>query len=87
MRSRRDKRVSALWASTDTRFSHPESLANKINPIYAGLGEKDLAFESLQTAFNEHSILLPRMKVDPLLDQLRTDSRFAGLTRRLGLEP
>jgi tetratricopeptide (TPR) repeat protein len=52
--------------------------------VYAGLGEKDNAFEWLERAYNEHA-LLTGLKVDPQWDNLRTDPRFANLMRRVGL--
>jgi DNA-binding winged helix-turn-helix (wHTH) protein/Tfp pilus assembly protein PilF len=53
--------------------------------IYMGLGEKDKAFEWLGNACQERSQLLLGLKVDPLFDSLRSDSRFADLLRRVGL--
>jgi tetratricopeptide (TPR) repeat protein len=55
--------------------------------IYVGLGEKDQAFEWLEKAFAERDEGLLYLKVDPLLDSLRSDPRFAGLLRRLNLAP
>jgi hypothetical protein len=54
--------------------------------IYIGLGEKDRAFESLESAYKERSDLLVYLKVDPRLDTLRSDPRFADLMRRVGLQ-
>lgn len=53
--------------------------------IYIGLGQNDLAFRSLERAFREHSDMLVYLKVDSRLDPLRSDSRFADLTRRVGV--
>ena len=53
--------------------------------IYTGLGEKDSAFEWLENAYRERSDLLIYVKVDPRLDSLRSDARFAELVRRVGL--
>ena len=55
--------------------------------IYAGLGEKDEAFRSLDTACQTRSEGLIWIKVDPALDNLRTDARFANILRRVHLEP
>lgn len=52
--------------------------------IYAGLGEKERAFESLEKAYAEKDESLLYLKVDPVLDPLRSDPRFAGLLRRVG---
>ena len=53
--------------------------------IYAGLGEKDLAFEWLENAYKERSDLLVYLNRDPRLDSLRPDPRFADLVKRVGL--
>src|SRR5438270_2299922 len=51
--------------------------------IHTGLGEKDLAFEWLENGYKERSDLLIYLKVDPRLDSLRSDARFAELVRRV----
>ena len=55
--------------------------------IYAGLGEKDEAFASLEKAYQERDENLLHYKDAPLLDNLRSDPRFANLLRRLNLTP
>jgi len=52
--------------------------------IYAGLGDKDKAFEWLEKGYREGG-LLTGLKTDPQWDSLRTDSRFADLLKRVGL--
>lgn len=53
--------------------------------IYAQLGEKDAAFEALNRAWEVRESRLLSLKVDPYLDPLRGDSRYAALVDRLGL--
>jgi TolB-like protein/Tfp pilus assembly protein PilF len=55
--------------------------------IYAALGEKEDAFVWLQKAFDEKEEELTLIKVDPRLDSLRSDPRFADLLRRVNLAP
>ena len=52
--------------------------------IYAGLGEKGLAMEWLEKAYQENSQWLCHIKLDPQLEILRGDPRFADLLRRIG---
>jgi len=52
--------------------------------IYAGLGEKALAMEWLEKAYQENSQWLCHIKFDPQLDILRGDPHFADLLRRIG---
>jgi adenylate cyclase len=54
--------------------------------IYAGLGDKDKAFEWLEKGYREGGLLVG-LKVDPHWDNLRTDARFTDLTKRVGLAP
>jgi len=53
--------------------------------IYAGLGEKDHAFEWLQNAYQQHDLTLVILDIDPMLDSLRGDTRFITLVERVGL--
>ncbi len=54
--------------------------------IYIGLGEKDLAFEWLDKAYEEHDQSLLWLKGDPTYDSIRVDPRFKELLRKIGLE-
>ena len=54
--------------------------------VYAALGEKDQAFEYLQKACEERSSWMSYLKVDPLLNSLRSDPRFKSLLKRMKLE-
>lgn len=55
--------------------------------IYAQLGEKDLAFESLDKAIEIRSYPVMFLRVTPDIDPLRADPRFADALRRVGLLP
>jgi serine/threonine-protein kinase len=58
-----------------------------IGVIHAALGEKDQAFEWFEKAFQARSEELLFLKVDPKMDSLRSDARYADLLRRLKLAP
>lgn len=51
--------------------------------IYSALGDKAKAIAELETAFNEHDYLLPRIQVEPFLDPLRNEPRFQELIKRM----
>jgi eukaryotic-like serine/threonine-protein kinase len=55
--------------------------------IYAGLGDRDQAFDWLQRAYDERYSLLVLLQVDPDLNPLRDDPRFEALVRRVGSTP
>lgn len=52
--------------------------------IYAALGDRDRAMDTLERGFQAHSILA-FVLANPELDSLRSDPRFQQLRRRLGL--
>ena len=54
--------------------------------IYAALGEKDQAFELLEKSYRDHTVDMLTLYYDPLIDNLRSDPRFADLQRRVGLK-
>jgi hypothetical protein len=45
----------------------------------------DEAFEWLNQAYDAHDMQMVSLKVNPTLDGLRGDARFADLVRRVGL--
>jgi tetratricopeptide (TPR) repeat protein len=53
--------------------------------IYAGLDDKDAAFQWLQDAYNAHDVGLVYLEVDPCLDPLHSDPRLHELMQRVGL--
>jgi TolB-like protein/Flp pilus assembly protein TadD len=53
--------------------------------VYAGLGEKDESFAWLEKSFAAHDKGLTYLKIDPCVDPLRSDLRFDGLVRHVGL--
>ena len=61
------------------------SSAYEIATLYSDLGQKDEAFQWLNTAYQEHDRYLLELKTDFLLDPLRADPRFAELVRKIGL--
>ncbi|HEV2045071.1 MAG TPA: tetratricopeptide repeat protein [Chthoniobacterales bacterium] len=52
--------------------------------VYAGLGDKDKAFEWLEKAYQERSDSLAWFRFDPESKSLRSDPRFAILMRKIG---
>ncbi len=53
--------------------------------MYAGLGEKDKAFEFLERAYRNRSLEISwHLKADLRIDNLRSDPRFQDLVRRVG---
>jgi len=53
--------------------------------LYAILGDKDHAFDMLERAYDRHELWLVYLKVDPTWNNLRADTRFQTLLRRVRL--
>ncbi|MCI0602714.1 tetratricopeptide repeat-containing serine/threonine-protein kinase [bacterium] len=82
MRSLYHKTLEGLKKSSENgNYVSPMNFAY----IYAYLGDKDQAFAWLEKAYQERSPWLTNLKVDPQFENLRTDSRFKILLRRIGL--
>jgi len=58
--------------------------AYQIAKLYADLGDKEHAFEWLNTAYQDHDIKLIGLRTDFEFDSLRSDPRYAELVRKIG---
>ena len=72
---------------TMERIKHPE-LEGFTGPfdvacLYVTLGAKDKAFELLEKAYQEHNYRISVLQVEPQIDPLRDDPRYADLVRRV----
>jgi DNA-binding winged helix-turn-helix (wHTH) protein/TolB-like protein/Flp pilus assembly protein TadD len=68
------------------RFSEHKHVApTVIAAIYGALGDKTQAFVFLEKAYSERDFILVMLNVEPMFDPLRSDPRFAELSRRVGL--
>jgi serine/threonine-protein kinase len=64
----------------------PESnVAYRVAAVHAWRGERDCAFEWLDRAYARHDLELRFIKVDPFLRNLRADSRYAALLKKMNL--
>ena len=75
------KGIETMKAQRKTGYSSASTIAD----LYADLGDKEQAFQWLNTAFQEHDEGLEGLKTDFSLDSLRSDPRFAKLVRKVGL--
>ncbi len=80
---------SALRKAIEVLLTQRKANAAYVSPIqvaqlYADLGEKDAAFEWLNTACQEHTPNLEQLRTDFALDSLHSDPRYAELVRKIG---
>jgi tetratricopeptide (TPR) repeat protein len=71
-----------LIAESKTRYVPSYPLA----AIHAALGERDEALARLARAYDERDSWMDYLGLDPRLDGLRSDPRFAELLRRMDLD-
>ena len=57
----------------------------RIAATYAAMGQNDQAFQWMDKAIEEHDPQMARLRVDPMLDPLRSDPRFQSYLDRLNL--
>ncbi len=71
--------LDKLLARAKKEYVSPYEIA----VIFAGLGEKDRAFEWLDKAYEDRSTMLVYFRMDPRIWGLRPDPRFESLLRRM----
>jgi tetratricopeptide (TPR) repeat protein len=74
--------LNQLHAVARERYVSPYDIAM----VHVGLQENDEAFVWLQRAFEQKSLWLGYLNVEPQLDAQRSDRRFQDLLRRIGLQ-
>jgi tetratricopeptide (TPR) repeat protein len=80
-RAEAEKILREIKLKSKSAYVSPYMIAT----IYAGLGEKDRAFELLEEAYQERSLdIASHLKADLRFDNLRSDPRFQALVRRVG---
>jgi TolB-like protein/DNA-binding winged helix-turn-helix (wHTH) protein/Flp pilus assembly protein TadD len=73
--------LEGLRQLSTTRYVSPYSVAL----VHAGLGDRDQALAWLDKAYAERSDYMAYLKLEPMLDSLRSDRRFVALVERVGL--
>jgi TolB-like protein len=73
--------MKVLLSQRQTGYVSPYQIAR----FYADLGDKEKAFEWLNTAYSEHDYQLRELNTDFGMDHLRPDPRFTELVRKVGL--
>src|SRR5262249_20753891 len=69
----------------ETRHANKFADSRDLVVVYAGMDEKDKAFAWLENAFADHSVFLAFLKLEPLMEPLRSDPRWNDLERRMGV--
>ncbi len=64
-------------------YANEYCMSRDLGMNYLRIGDRDLAFSQFNKAADQRCIWIERMKVDPLMDDLRTDKRYNDLLRRV----
>jgi TolB-like protein len=72
--------VALRQRNSKAEYASPDSIAE----YYADLGDKEHAFEWLNTAYQEHDVGLVSLRTDFTFDSLRSDPRYTELVRKIG---
>jgi len=77
----------ADWWSRESKRRHVD--AYSVGLLYAQLGAKERALDWLEKGFEQHSPLMPTLKIAAafFLDSLRSDPRFQNLLHRMNFPP
>ena len=75
------KVVAQLYELSKIHYVPPYFLGQ----VHAALGDNDAAMSWLEKAYEQHDSYLVRIKVDPVMDPLRSDPRFEQLQQRMRL--
>ena len=76
-----EKILTKLKTISDSAYVTPYGFAL----LYAGLDEKDKAFECLEKAYTERSNWLVWLNLDPRWTSIRNDKRYTDLIAKIGL--
>jgi TolB-like protein/DNA-binding winged helix-turn-helix (wHTH) protein/Tfp pilus assembly protein PilF len=85
--SGRKQEARKLLEELQERSKHRYISPCLIALVQIGLGEKDRAIASLEQGYATRDQWMLYLKVDPHMDDLRSDPRFQDLLRRVGLPP
>ena len=81
----RHSEAQAVIKELEQRYTNKFADGRDLVVVYAGLGDKDKAFAWLEKAFQDHSVFLVFLKLEPLMDSLNSDPRWSDLERRVGI--
>jgi len=82
--------AEALRKGIEVELAQIKAKSGYISPYglaeqYAELGDKEHAFQWLDTAYEQHNAGLEGIRTDPSFDPVRSDPRYAELVRKIGL--
>lgn len=86
MRMGKKKEAQKILEDMIARTKHEYVSSYHIALLSFNLSENELGFDWLEKAYEEHEDWLLYLKVEPMLDSVRSDPRFTKLLKKIGLE-
>lgn len=77
--------ANAVIKELEANYARKEAVGQDVADVYAGLGEKDKAFEWLEKDFQARNGRLAEVRWQIAFEPLRDDPRFKDLLRRMNL--
>ena len=77
--------AEAVVKELEKRYLDKQADGRDVAIVYAGLEDKDKAFEWLEKSFADRGVFLVFLRLEPLLEPLRSDPRWNDLERRVGI--
>jgi Tfp pilus assembly protein PilF len=81
----RRNEAEAVIKELEARYANQSADGRDLAVVYAGLDDKDKAFSWLDQAVADRSVILGFMKLEPSLENLRSDPRWNALEHRAGV--
>ena len=75
----------SVISELEDQYAHKKAIGQDIAAVYAGLGEKDKAFEWLERDFQVQNDRLPNIRWELQFESLRDDPRFKEMLKRMNL--
>ena len=81
----RRSEAEAVIKELEARYASQQADGRDVAIVYAGFDDKDKVFEWLQKAYQERSVFMAFLRLEPLLEPMRSDARWSDLERRVGI--
>jgi serine/threonine-protein kinase len=75
--------LDVLLTNWEKGYVPPSGIAR----VYLALGEKEKAFEWLQTAYERRDFFLCYLKIEKIFDSIHSDPRYQTMLKNMNLEP
>jgi TolB-like protein/Tfp pilus assembly protein PilF len=77
--------AESIIKELEKRYAEKTADGRDLTIVYVGLDDKEKAFAWLEKAFADNSLFLAFLRLEPLMEPLRSDPRWKNLERRVGI--